>query len=118
MVEGQKPDAYHSKRRPAGRKMTFKQIAAALGLLLAVLLLAIMYVSLYANVSQCGFERAEMLSKTQKIKSENQLLLAELEKLKSPDRLSSIAESNGMVIASTYDKVVLNNSVRMARADR
>jgi len=97
--------------------MSVRQAITAAALALSLLAIAILYVSMYAGVSLSGFERAEIVSKLAKVKSENQLLRAQLEQLKSPERLSAIAQSNGMVIADSYERVVLNESIRLAKAD-
>jgi len=106
-----------ASRRPRQKTLTGKQLktTAVVGLLVLSFLFA--QVGLYAKVSKNGYERAELVARLRNLNSENQSLQAKLDYLRSPERLSAVARQEGMVVADSYERIVLAPSVRMAKAN-
>ena len=107
-----------ARRRPNRKRMSGQQLAGVI--IFGFFLLAFLFaqVGLYAKVSESGYERADLVANVKELKAENALLQAKLERLRSPERLSAIAMCEGMVVADSYERIVLLPSVKMAKADR
>ena len=107
-----------ARRRPNRKRMRGRQLAGAI--IFGFFLLAFLFaqVGLYAKVSESGYERADLVDKVKDLKAENALLQAKLEHLRSPEQLCKTAKLEGMVVADSYERVVLPTSVKMAKADR
>lgn len=106
------------RQSPRRKRVSRNRLILALALGALLFLLGLMHTWMYADVSKHGYARAELVAKIKSVEAENQVLRAELERLRNPKRLARIAREDGMVIAETYDRVVLTPSVRMAKADR
>lgn len=107
-----------TRRQSKRNRMSGKQLVGALALGFLMLVLLFTHVGLYAKASENGYERSQLSAELKRIRSENQSLRAELERLRSPQRLSAVARQEGMVVADSYERIVLLPSVRMAKADR
>jgi len=107
-----------ARRRPNRKRMGARQLAGAIIFGFCLLAFLFAQVGLYAKVSENGYARADLVAKVADLKAENALLQVKLEGLRSPENLSKIAKLEGMVVADSYERVVLLPSVKMAKADR
>jgi cell division protein FtsL len=75
------------------------------------------YIGVYAQVTSCGYRRAELQKQIRQAEVENSALRAEIEMLSSPGRLSAAAQGAGMTASADSVFIGGQESTRVAKAE-
>lgn len=100
----------------AWRRIAGDQMGAAVILMLALLMVFLCYIGVYAKTTKNGYYRSHLLSELREARVENVRLRADIQTMSSPERLAKIASDSGMQVCDQFDYLQDNPTVVVADA--
>jgi cell division protein FtsL len=90
------PETTSQPRIRIRRRAQNSRFSLALTGVIVVSILGVAYTAACAVATSKGYSRAKINSQLTQVRTENQLLAAEVRRLESPDRLAALAQEKGM----------------------
>ncbi len=103
----------------AVRRRKKERRAAVLKVIFSVLLIVFVvgYISAYAQLRMYGYKKCEYVREQKRLLAENLSIKAEIDQLAGPDRISAIAEKDGLVLSDGVYRLGQASNVKVAKAE-